>query len=70
MTKQDLIKMITLIAKSEHLSAYVKSKVFGDLYISMQWDSEAQNWLSSEHFDKIKEFINKLADENGFNLMK
>ena len=70
MTKQDLIKMITLIAKSDYLSAYVKSRVFGDLYISMQWDSEAQNWLSSEHFDKIKEFINKLADENGFNLMK
>lgn len=68
MTKQDLIKMITLIAKSEYLSAYVKSMVFGDLYISMQWDGG--KLISSEHFDEIKEFINKLADENGFNLMK
>ena len=68
MTKQDLIKMITLIAKSEHLSAYVKSMVFGDLYISMQWDGG--KWISSEHFDEIKKFINKLADENGFDLMK
>ena len=68
MTKQDLIKMITLIAKSDYLSAYVKSMVFGDLYISMQWDGG--KLISSEHFDKIKEFINKLADENGFNLMK
>lgn len=70
MTKQDLIKMITLIAKSKYLDNYTKSRIFGELYISMQWDSEAQNWLSSEHFDEIKEFINKLADENGFNLMK
>lgn len=70
MTKQDLIKMITLIAKSDYLSAYEKSMVFGDLYISMQWDSEADDWLSSEHFDEIKNFINKLADENGFDLMK
>lgn len=70
MTKQDLIKMITLIAKSEYLDNYTKSRIFGELYISMQWDSEAQNWLSSEHFDEIKKFINKLADENGFDLMK
>ena len=70
MTKQDLIKMITLIAKSEYLNNYTKSRLFGELYISMQWDSEAQNWLSSEHFDEIKKFINKLADENGFDLMK
>lgn len=70
MTKQEAIKMITLIAKSEYLNNYTKSRLFGELYISMQWDSEAQNWLSSEHFDEIKEFINKLADENGFDLMK
>ena len=70
MTKQDLIKMITLIAKSDYLSAYEKSMVFGDLYISMQWDSEAEDWLSSEHFDEIRKFINELADENGFDLIK
>lgn len=70
MTKQDLIKMITLIAKSEYLNNYTKSRLFGELYISMQWDSEAGDWLSSEHFDEIKKFINKLADENGFDLMK
>lgn len=70
MTKQDLIKMITLIAKSKYLDNYTKSRIFGELYISMQWDSEAQNWISSEHFDEIRKFINKLADENGFNLMK
>lgn len=70
MTKQDLIKMITLIAKSDYLSAYEKSMVFGDLYISMQWGSEAEDWLSSEHFDEIRKFINELADENGFDLIK
>ena len=58
MTKQDLIKMITLIAKSEYLNNYTKSRLFGELYISMQWDSEAGDLLSSEHFDEIKNFIN------------